>query len=175
MPLSTLSAVTVVLRNLIKAAMPPKVEVSTLPLVLAEKFAKRGTIVARVNLMCHQLSPSPNSRNISLTRIDPAIAGPNASPLNVLYLVTVYGTPIPEQAQSTERLLEAVYRALDQKPVLSATDLEAALPNGGGTPRTVTARIVAQVLSFAEVESLFSSLQAGYRPTLAYQVTIAEE
>ena len=173
----SLAAVTLALRHLIQTAMPPKVEVTTLPLTQAEKFERLGAVIARVNLVCHQVSPSPSLRNISLTRIDsPAIHGPKASPLTVLYLVTVYGAHSPEVSHSTERLLEAAFRAIDHRPVLTSVDLEAALPSvGGGMASTTTARIVPQILSLAETESLFASLHATYRPTLAYQVTVAEE
>lgn len=172
----SLPSITLALRNLVQSAMPPRVEVTTLPLVQAEKFVKLGALLGRVNLVCHQVSPGTNVRNISLTRIDsPAIHGPKASPLSALYLVTVYGTSLPEQEQSTECLLEAVYRAIDHKPVLTSADLEAALPGTPGIGARATARIVLQALSFAETESLFSSMKATYRPTLAYQVTVAEE
>jgi Pvc16 N-terminal domain len=172
----SLSSVTLALRNLIQAAIPTKVEVTTLPLALAEKFVKLGAWLARVNIVCHQVSPSPNLRNISLTRIDsPAIHGPKTSPLNALYLITIYGTPSPEQEQSTEHLLESIYRAFDQKPLLTSADLEAALPGVPGGSAHASARIVLQALSFAETESLFTSMNATHRPTLAYQVTVADE
>ncbi len=172
----SLSAVTLALRNLIQAAMPAKVEVTTLPLWQAEKFVKLGAVLARVNLVCHQVSHSPSLRNISLTRIDsPAINGPKASPLNALYLVTVYGTSLPEQEQSTESLVEAAYRAIDQKPVLTAIDLESFLAIPVGAPPPITAKIVPQGLSLAETESLFASLKATYYPSLAYQETVTEE
>ena len=174
----SLAAVTLALRNLLQSAMPPKVEVTTLPLLQAEKFVKLGTQQARVNLVCHQVSPNANVRNISLTRIDsPAIHGPKVPPLNALYLITVYGTSVPEQEQSTERLLEVVFQAMDQKPMLTAAELELALPAGiaAATPITATARIAAQTLTFAETEGIFSILKSTYHPTLAYQVTVSPE
>jgi hypothetical protein len=172
----SLAAVTIALRNLLQAAMPPKVEVTTLPLLQAEKFVKLGAQIARVNLLCHQVSPLANVRNISLTRIDsPAIHGPKVPPLNALYLVTVYGTNVPEQAQSTERLLEAAFQAMDQKPMLSATELDAALPGAGGEISAATARVAAQTLTFVETEGIFSILKSTYHPTLAYQVTVTPD
>lgn len=173
----SLAAVTLALRNLLQSAMPPKVEVTTLPLLQAEKFVKLGTQQARVNLVCHQVSPNANVRNISLTRIDsPAIHGPKVPPLNALYLITVYGTSVPEQEQSTERLLEVVFQAMDQKPMLTAAELELALPAViPSTPITATARIAAQTLTFAETEGIFSILKSTYHPTLAYQVTVSQD
>jgi hypothetical protein len=172
----SLAAVTIALRNLLQAAMPPKVEVTTLPLLQAEKFVKLGAQIARVNLLCHQVSPLANVRNISLTRIDsPAIHGPKVPPLNALYLVTVYGTNVPEQVQSTERLLEAVFQAMDQKPMLSAAELGAALPAAPEEISAATARIAAQTLTFAETEGIFTILKSTYHPTLAYQVTVTAD
>lgn len=157
--------------------MPGKVEVTTLPLLQAEKFVKLGAQIARVNLLCHQVSPLANVRNISLTRVEsPAIHGPKVPPLNALYLVTIYGTNVPEQDQSTERLLEAVFQAMDQKPTLSAAELSAALPGAAAEEVSgATARIAAQTLTFAETEGIFSILKSTYHPTLAYQVTVTAD
>jgi hypothetical protein len=173
---STLGSVTLSLCKLLKAAMPAKVEVTSLPLTEAGTFVKRSGLLARVNLVCQQVSPSPGTRNISLARFDSsALNGPKPSPLTALYLLTIYGTSLPEQEQSTEGLVEAVCRAIEQKPLLTATDLTAALSGATGIPATATARVVPQALSAGELASIFLAAETPYRPTLAYQVTVAEE
>src|ERR1700709_421913 len=69
-PPSSIAAVTLAFRNLIQAAMPARVEVSTQPPAQAEEFSKLTGFIARVNVVCYHVSPSPSVRNISLARID---------------------------------------------------------------------------------------------------------
>ena len=65
-PPSSIAAVTLAFRNLIQAAMPARVDVSTQPPAQAEEFSKLTGFVARVNVVCYHVSPSPSVRNISL-------------------------------------------------------------------------------------------------------------
>jgi len=128
-----------------------------------------------VNLYCYQVSATPSLRNISLARPDPATpTEPKFTPLTLSYLVTVYGTALPDEEQSAERLLEATYRVIEQHAFLSPTMLENALPGPAGSHRTLAARVVTHDLALTELQAMFLSMQAVYRPSLAYRVTLAE-
>ena len=173
---SNIAAVTLGFRNLLQAALPSQVEVTTLPPAQAGKFVQQAGLLARVNLVCYQVSTNPYHLNTPAARTHPS-ADRTQLPLALLslhYLVTVYGTASPEQEQSTERLLEAAYSAIYQKPILGSAELESALPGVAGVRRSMTARITEHSLLLTEVESLFSSMHAVYQPTLAYLVSLSE-
>ncbi len=172
---SSIAAATLGFRDLIQTALPPGVEVSTQPPAQAEQFFERTGLLARVNLVLYQVSASPGRSNaVPARHSSPAEEEKPSGGLDLLYLVTIYGSASPEEEHSTERLLEATYHAIYQKPILSSADLGSALPGTAGPLPSVMARIVPQSLSCAEVERLFSSMHAVYRPTLAYLVTLSE-
>ena len=172
---STIAAVTIALRNLVRAAVPAKVEVSTLPPAQAEKFRTRTSRLARVNVVFIQISTDATVRDPLPPHRDPlAVGEPPARSMVLRYLITVYGTASPEEEQSTERLIEAAYAAIHRKPVLTSADLVSALPGAAGIGATVTSRIIEEVLPFVDLASLFSAMNAEYRPSLVYAVTLSE-
>jgi hypothetical protein len=172
---SNIAAVTLGIQQLIIAAMPPKVEVSTLPPVKAQIRALGRGLLARVNVAFYQASADPTLRNSPPNK---GTFGTTARqlPRPVLhYLITVYGTALPAQEQSTERLLEAAYGAIHSNPVLTFAALAQTLPDATGMQPNLTAAITEEALSPSDLELLFSAMRAEYRPTLAYRVRLSTE
>jgi hypothetical protein len=166
----TIAAVTLGLRDVIKAAMPPKVEVTTLPAAVAQEFSVRPRVRARVNVMFLRASPNPGFRNHSpaLAREATGMREVRGGELGLHYLITVYGTPDPEEEQSTERLFERVYDAILRSPVFRCAGDSS---DPGGAVEPCTARVLTEWLTVEDMCRVFSALGAEYRPTLACAVT----
>ena len=172
---SGIAAVTLGFRDLIKTAMPPKVEVSTLPPAKGQKFVRRAGLLARVNVALYRISTHAVGRNTPPSRRGSSAADePQRPALDLRYLVTAYGTASPAQEHSTERLIEAAYGAIHRQPILTSADLASALPSAAGTRPNISARITEEELPLADLALLFSAMRAEYRPTSAYVVALSE-
>lgn len=141
----------------------------------------------RLNLFLHQVTPNPAWRNVGLpshdgrgNRIDnPPLA------LDLHYLITAYGS---EDLQA-EVLLGYAIQLLHETPVLTRRAIRTALDpspvNGGILPSIYQAlraadlsdqveqiKITPATLNTEEMSRLWSALQAHYRPTAPYQVSV---
>lgn len=166
-----IAAISLALKKSIGQAVPPSVEVTTLPLTTAEQFVANDTVLARVNLALIRITVSASFRNLPPR---PALvsAGTLPPPLEVRYLVTVYGNAGPAAEHSVERLLEAVLQHVHEFPLLSAADLEAALP--GATRATDNAVIEFDSQSDAELRDIFIHCDAKWQPALVYCVRLKQ-
>jgi hypothetical protein len=143
-------------------AVPP----DTIPLT--------GNVAPRLNLFLHQVSPNAGWRNVDLPSRD-ARGRRSASPplaLNLHYLLTAYG---PEELQA-EVLLGYGMQFLHEVPVLGRTDIEGRLPaalQSSQLGRQVeTIKITPHAMSTEDLSRLWSALQAHYRPTASYHVSV---
>jgi Pvc16 N-terminal domain len=170
---SNIAAVTLALRNLLKAALPPYVEVTTLAPAQAEHFAPDAGTVARLNVALYRIGVSPHRPNAGFVRSgSPGDARPLLPPLDLRYIITAYAAPGPADPSSEERLLETSLRAISGNPLLTSAQLTAALPAEAGTQGTRRATIDFEDLP--ELDRLFTSLRAGWRPALAVLVRLTE-
>jgi len=128
----------------------------------------------RLNLFLHQVSQNPGWRNVEQPSVD--VAGRRtASPplaLDLHYLLTAYG---PAELQS-EVLLGYGMQLLHRSPVLGRADIEDRLPvplRSSMLGRQVeTIKVTPEPMSSEELSRLWSALQARYRPTAAYHVSV---
>lgn len=144
----------------------------------------------QLNIFLHQVTPNPALRNRDLPSRDrngqrlsnPALA------LDLHYLVTAYGVGDLQ----AEVLLGYAMQLLHETPVLSRNAIRTALnpPNppvdGGMLPAVYQAlrasdlaeqyeqiKITPAPMNTEEMSKLWSALQAHYRPTAAYQISVA--
>ena len=128
----------------------------------------------RLNLFLHQVSANPGWRNVDLPSRD-ARGRRSASPplaLDLHYLLTAYG---PQELQA-EVLLGYGMHLLHEVPFLDRAEIEDQLP-----PALLASQLGRQVemikvtpepMTTDELSKLWSALQAHYRPTAAYHVSV---
>jgi Pvc16 N-terminal domain len=174
-PPSNIAAVTVALRGLLKASLPAEVETSTLGPAQAEQFTPSSKTPARLNLALYRLATSAHQSHAGFVRAGAGTALPSAfTPLDLRYLITAYGPAAPAEKHSAERLLEAALRALNANPIMSAAQLEAALPGEAEARGSRRATIVLEELTLADFQNLFTNLRAEWRPALTILVRLGD-
>lgn len=189
-----IAGVTAVLRDLLDSgviehqvtdALGAGVTVSALP---PDQIAIEGAAAApRLNLFLHQVTPNAALRNSLLPMRDSAgrrTANPSLA-LDLHYLLTAYGV----QELQAEVLLGYALLLLHETPVLTREAIRTALqPNPVSAALLPTVfqalrsadlaeqvellKITPQNLGGEEMSRLWSALQARYRPTAAFQVSV---
>jgi hypothetical protein len=147
-------------------------EVTAVP---PDTIALTGTdAVPRLNLFLHHVAPNQGWRNVDLPSADGRgrrVANPPLA-IDLRYLLTAYG---PQELQA-EVLLGLGMQLLHQVPVLDRDDIEDRLPStllSSQLGRQVeTIRITQEPMGTDELSKLWSALQAHYRPSAAYHVSV---
>lgn len=128
----------------------------------------------KLNLFLHQVSPNAGWRNVGLPSRDARGERTSNHPLalDLHYLLTAYGA----QELHAEILLGYGMQLLHEVPVLARTELENRLPvtlRSSQLGRQVEMiKIAPETLNTEEISRLWSALQAKYRPTATYQVSV---
>lgn len=187
-----IAAVTSVLRNLlddgvinmnVSGATGTKVTVSASPPDVIK--IEPGTAQTRLNLFLHQVTPNPGWRNVGLPSRDDGGARLTNAPLalDLHYLLTAYGAKDLE----AEILLGYGMHVLHETPVLPRARIKEVLvgavdahilPEAFREDASDLADQVEQIkispanLNSEEMSKLWTALQAHYRPTAAYQVSV---
>jgi Pvc16 N-terminal domain len=184
-----IAAVTAVLRSHLTNALIEQgvssvlgsVAVSALP--PDRVIAPGGEEPTQINLFLHQVSHNQGWRNSGLPARDGSGARVSAPPLalNLHYLVTVYG----KELYAPEILLGHAMQVFHENPVLSRDAIRRALSPtlpDPTLPGEVAAaqlaeqmeqlKITPEALNTEEMSRLWSALQAQYRATAAYQVSV---
>jgi len=143
--------------------------------------------VPRINLFLHQVTPNATWRNVDLPARDPRGARTSNPPLalDLHYLLSAYGF---DELQA-EVLLGYALQLLHETPVLTRAQIRTALNpspvSAGLLPSIFQAlrsadlaeqvellKITTQAMNGEEMSRLWSALQARYRPTVAFQVSV---
>jgi len=188
-----IAAVTAVLRDLlndglvnanVSGSMGSAVTVTALPPDLI--FTGTNSQQEGLNLFLYQVTPNPGWRNVGLPTRDAQGSRISSQPLalDLHYLLTAHS---PEELH-TEILLGYGMQLLHEMPVLTRrgirTTLGTALPgtvlppafralSGAALAEQVEQiKIAYQPMSAEEMFRLWSSFQAPYRPSTAYQATV---
>lgn len=189
-----IAAVTAVLKDLlnnglidhnITGAVGGNVTVSALP--PDRVFAPGAQEGNQLNLFLYQVAPNVGWRNVGLPSRDER-GGRLTNPplaLDLHYLLTAYGA----EDLHAEVLLGYAMQLLHETPVLTRQSIRTALQpspvNGSILPPALQAlsaseladqveqiKIVATALNSEEMSKLWTALQARYRPTAAYHVSV---
>jgi hypothetical protein len=189
-----IAAVTAVLKDLLNnglidhnvtGAVGGNVTVSALP--PDRVFAPGAQEGNQLNLFLYQVAPNVGWRNVGLPSRDER-GGRLTNPplaLDLHYLLTAYGA----EDLHAEVLLGYAMQLLHETPVLTKQSIRTALlpspVNGSILPPALQAlsasdlaeqveqiKIVATTLTSEEMSKLWTALQARYRPTAAYHVSV---
>lgn len=153
------------------------VTVSALP---PDRIATGQTEPNQLNLFLYQVTPNIGWRNQSLPARDGSGARIGNPPLalDLHYMLTAYGA----QDLSAEALLGFAMQFLHETPMLSRAQLRTVLgppsPPFGNLSALSLAdqiewlKITPQFLGVEELSKLWTAMQARYRPSMAYQVSV---
>lgn len=189
-----IAAVTAVLRDLlnnglidhnITGSLGSNVDVTAVP---PDTIAVDGaTVRTQLNLFMHQVTPNTGWRNEGLPSRDgrgTRLTNPPLA-LDLHYLLTAYGAA----ELHSEILLGYAMHLLHETPVLDRQAIRTAL-SGGTVPGAILPpafqalfaadladqveqiRITPMTMSTEEMSKLWSAMQAHYRPTAAYHVSV---
>lgn len=189
-----IAAVTAVLKDLLNnglidhnvtGAVGGNVTVSALP--PDRVFAPGAQEGNQLNLFLYQVAPNVGWRNVGLPSRDERGGRLTNQPLalDLHYLLTAYGA----EDLHAEVLLGYAMQLLHETPVLTRQSIRTALlpspVNGSILPPALQAlsasdladqveqiKIVATALTSEEMSKLWTALQARYRPTAAYHVSV---
>lgn len=190
-----LASVTAVLKDVLEngmasehvtAAVGGDIAVSALP---PDRIASGADERAQLNLFLYAVTPNTGLRiaRVGAERTGDAVRTTPLA-LDLHYLVTAYGA----QDFHTEILLGHVLRLLQQRPVLQHAEIRASIDalsvgrDGHLVPPALAAlaasdlpdrvdriTIAAEFLSIEELSKLWSALQAKFRPSVTYKVSVA--
>ncbi|QNH18826.1 hypothetical protein HEP74_04002 [Xanthomonas sp. SS] len=179
-----IAAVTAALKDLLNAGLLGldlsaigSVGVSALP---PDRIATGQTEPNQLNLFLYQVTPNSGWRNHALPARDSAGARVGKPPLalDLHYMLTAYGA----QDLAAEALLGFAMQFLHETPMLSRAQLRSVL--GPPTPpfgnlsalsladQVEWLKIAPSFLGAEELSKLWTAMQARYRPSMAYQVSV---
>lgn len=173
-----IAAVTATLRNLLaQAAYPLSGEPSPDPLsdvTVTTKSPDKARISEQynqLNLFLYQTLPNAAFRNRDMPgRGRSGEESPQPLALNLYYLLTAYGGTSDDIL--AHRLLGRALSLLHDKPVLSPSDIEAALPGTDLHRQVENVRLTPVSLSWEELSKLWSTLQTPYRVSVTYEASV---
>jgi hypothetical protein len=179
-----IAAVTAALKDLIGTGLMGldlssigSINVSALP---PDRIATGQTEPNQLNLFLYQVTSNSGWRNQSLPARDAAGARIGNPPLalDLHYLLTAYGA----EDLSAEALLGFAMQFLHETPMLSRSQLRVVLgpptpPFGnlsalGLADQVEWLKITPMFLGAEELSKLWTAMQARYRPSMAYQVSV---
>ena len=189
-----IASVTAVLRDLLNNGLINQNVPSLLGNVIVTALAPdriditSDTQQSQLNLFLYQVTPNAGWRNVGLPSRNAAgerISNPPLA-LNLHYMLTAYGAA----ELHAEILLGYGMQLLHETPVLPRNAIRSSLQNpevppGSGLPPEFQAlftselaeqveqiKIVPETLNTEEISRMWSAMQAHYRPTAAYQVSV---
>jgi hypothetical protein len=174
----SLTAVTASLRHLLNSQVPALVtplaglSVTSLPPDLARKDVQRPP---QINVFLYQSVLNAAWRNMDMPRqVRPGEQAPPPLALNLHYLVTAYASDDNDNidASASHLLIGAAMSVLHDHPVLGREEINNALAASGLAGQLERIRITPVQLSLDELSKLWSTFQAPYRLSAAYECTV---
>ncbi|HEV7486143.1 MAG TPA: DUF4255 domain-containing protein [Thermoanaerobaculia bacterium] len=175
-----IAAVTITLRNLLDHAISSEVSGATVTMQPPDFFTTPSN-ANHVNLFLYHTSIDAAFRNADMPRqVRPGETGQPPLALNLYYLLTAYGLGDDAIEPLSHRLLGRAMSIFHDHPVLSAADIKAAIPTSSSPPpppydlfdQIERVRIIPQPLTLDDMSKLWTTFQAKYRPSAAYQVAV---
>ena len=165
-----IAAVTATLRSLLEN--PVAAEVSGAK-VFTQPPDEVGTGVDLVNLFLYQTVINGALRNTDMPqRVKPGETGQPPLALNLYYLLTAYAKTNDAASPVSHQLLGRAMRVLHNHPLLGAEEIKNALPNNDLYEQIERVRITPQPITLDEMSKLWTTFQAKYRISTAYQVSV---
>lgn len=175
-----IAAVTTTLRHLLQQRFDTDgfggITVTTRPLDKARD--NNITSGDQVNLFLYHTQPNAAWRNMDIpSQVKSGETAQPLLPLNLYYMLTAYAKNDDFPEPTSHRLLGEAMSIFNDHPILSPADIRGALP-GINSPefdldqQVERVRIVLQALSVDDLFRLWSTFQAPYRISSAYEVSV---
>jgi hypothetical protein len=170
-----IAAVTATLRKILDDGIRLELPGST---VTTQPPDKVTTPNNQINLFLYHTMISAAWRNTDMPRqVKPGETGQPPLALNLFYLLTAYGQGDDSPDPLSHRLLGRAMSILHDHPVLSSDDIKSALPVADQTlydlyDQVEHVRITFQPLTLDEMSKLWTTFQAKYRISTAYQASV---
>ncbi|MGW8252117.1 MAG: DUF4255 domain-containing protein, partial [Anaerolineales bacterium] len=133
--------------------------------------ARNGVTGNQINIFMYQVEPNAAWRNQDMPlRVRPGESAVPPLALNLYYLITAYGEN--DDDNQGHRVLGHAMSLLNDHPLLSRDEIEAALPQSDLNSQFERVRITQQPLSLDETSKLWSAFQTQYRISAAYQAAL---
>lgn len=126
---------------------------------------------SRLNVFLYEVVPSPYMRNLDVAGdAGPGERGRPPLSLGLRYLITAFGEDHDEVA--AHRLLGRALASLHDHPVLSRSLIRSALPQANLHRQVEEVRITQIPMSVDEMSKLWTTFEAGYRASVAYEASV---
>ena len=175
-----IAAVTTTLRHLLQQRFDTEsaggITVTTRPLDRVRDTDASGG--DRVNLFLYHTQVNAGWRNMDIpSQLKSGETGYPLLPLNLYYLLTAYSQNDDYPEPTSHRLLGVAMSVFNDHPILSPADIRAALPATSFPEydldqQVERVRIVIQSPSVEESFNLWSTFQAPFRISAAYEVSV---
>jgi hypothetical protein len=170
---AAIAAVTATLINMIQAAVSADGTVSSGKVTARPPdVARQGAAGNQVNLFLYRTSIDAAWRNQDPPSIRPGELGYPPLPLVLSYLITAYGENDDEIL--AHRLLGIAMGVLNDKPVLSRSDIAIALPAPGSDlqDQVERVRITPDPRPQDEISRMWTTFGTGYRLSVSYDASV---
>ncbi len=170
---AAIAAVTATLTNMIQAAVAADATVSSGTVTARPPDrARQGAAINQVNLFLYRTSIDAAWRNQDPPTIRPGEVGQPPLPLVLSYLVTAYGENDDEIL--AHRLLGIAMGVLNDRPVLSRSQIASALPAPGSDLQNQVerVRITPDPRPQDEISRMWSTFGTGYRLSVSYDAAV---
>ncbi|MEH2372449.1 DUF4255 domain-containing protein [Nostoc sp.] len=175
-----IAAVTITLRHLLQQRFDAEssggITVTTRPLdKVGDNTVSSGD---QVNLFLYDTQINATWRNMDIpSQVKPGETGQQLLPLNLYYLLSAYAQNDDFPEPTSHRLLGVAMSVFNDHPIITSADIRAALPTTDPPEYDLDQqeeqlRIVYQPLSVEEAFNLWSTFQAPYRISAAYEVSV---
>lgn len=182
-----IAAVTTMLDYLLTQSLASSSAVVSLESVTAkppDKARDGNESTNQINIFLYQILPNAAWRNRSIPgQVKPGETGRDPLALTLSYLITAYGKN--DDDIEGQRLLGMAMQSLHDRPEVRARDIEQALGSANLSPdkqellvssnlknQLERVRITPQILSVEEISKMWSTFQAPYRISAAYEVSV---
>lgn len=170
---AAIAAVTATLKNMIGAAVAADAIMSSSTVTARPPDrARQGAAVNQVNLFLYRTSIDGAWRNQDPPAIRPGESGQPPLPLVLSYLITAYGEDDDEIL--AHRLLGIAMGVLNDRPVLSRSQIASALPAPGSDLQSQVerVRITPDPRPQDEISRMWTTFNTGYRLSVSYDAAV---
>lgn len=166
-----IAAVSATLRNLLTISLTADPALVDTGVTVQPPDKARGANTAnQVNLFLYHANLNAAWRNQDMPLVKPGEAGFPPLPLNLYYLVTVYGRN--DDDVFAHRLLGAAMRTLHDHAVLGAEEIKSALPGNDLFAQVEHVRLSWQPLSMDDFSKLWTTFQTPYRVSASLEAAV---
>lgn len=170
---AAIAAVTATLTNMIQAAVAADAVVGGGTVTARPPdLARQGAPVNQINLFLYRTSIDPAWRNQDPPTIRPGELGQPPLPLVLSYLITAYGEDNNEIL--AHRLLGIAMEVLNDRPVLSRTQIANSLPPPGSELQyqVENVRITPDPQPLDTISRMWTTFNTGYRLSVSYDAAV---